>query len=87
MTETICPCCGAKVKTDGRASHHYIPLPQPDLTKLREVYEKHLVIVDTERNNYKPGISDVDEIEATILNSGREVINAVKELLEQEGRI
>lgn len=47
MTETTCPLCKAKC-TITTSQHcylcsinkNYYPLPQPDLTKLREVYSK-----------------------------------------------
>ncbi len=60
MTKTICPTCGTKCRmikklcslVDCRSGNHlieaYEPLPQPDLTKLKEVFIKWKdVIPDT----------------------------------------
>ena len=56
MTKTTCPICGAKcerlIKKPKRTGHIYFevrykPLPQPDLTKLTEVFTKYKKISDS----------------------------------------
>lgn len=41
LTETTCPTCGAKCISNPKYRDDYAALPQPDLTKLMEVYDRH----------------------------------------------
>lgn len=84
MTEIICPTCGSRCKVVeedcGKSMtvlvSRYKPLPQPDLTKLREVF-KELINVCTDPNLMC--LNRYSKVHMQIDN----VIRAVKELLEE----
>lgn len=72
---TTCPCCLAKVVVADKTTHYYTPLPQPDLTNLKEVYAKWKDIVPSTSNIIYPTFANI------ILP---DIWEAVKELMEQE---
>ena len=97
MTKTTCPTCGCERErvyrgqdigfcNDKHCEHpsHYKPLPQPDLTKLREVYENHMLLVNESAKKIKADKTKKEVLQEQILDSFTEVIQAVKEVLDAE---
>ena len=94
MTETTCPTCGAKcsvLKTrctcntptcvHTECMYRVIPQPQPDLTKLREMYKEHINLVEALANNAREGkVINTEEV----LDSMADVIQALEEVLDAE---
>lgn len=88
MTKTTCHACGAKCDTisecDGNGLSRLKALPQPDLTKLRKEYEKHMLLVNESAEKIRVDKTKKEVLQEQILDSFTEVIQAVKEVLDAE---
>lgn len=88
MTELTCPTCGSKCvwsetefckKVSCCMNGHLKPLPQPDLTKLREAYREHMTLLTQEVMSD----DDSDERVDRVIQSAGKLLQAVKELLKE----
>ena len=92
MTKTTCPTCGANCELIERCTakacdiplHNiYQSLSQPDLTKLKEVYINHMLLVNESAKKIKVDKTKKEILQDQILDSFTEVIKTVKEVLNE----
>lgn len=87
MDFITCPTCRSNVivvdceSVDCREPHGYKPLPQPDLTKLRELYEKYEGSIEKIKKEYSSIKENWDELNEEVEKNIGKLILAIKEVI------